>query len=89
VRRAQRLGNTPVIVIARIGAGEVSRKLNARRTRAIGKYLTRYPYITVVFGEGQRVKGYGRLEFYIGGKLLYVIPIKKNGDIDLFSCIAA
>lgn len=87
VRRWQESNNgSYLIVIARLGDGENSRQLNLARLKAIRTYLKRYPDTKFTTGEGEQVNGYGCLEFYVNGKLLYVIPITKNANIDLFSC---
>jgi hypothetical protein len=41
-------------------------------------YLKRYPELKVIGAAGESVAGYGRVEIYVGGKLLYTIPIRKN-----------
>jgi hypothetical protein len=75
-----------LIVIARLGDGENSRQLNLARLKSIRRYLKRYPDTRLITAEGERVNGYGCLEFYVNGKRLYVIPVIKSANIDLFSC---
>jgi hypothetical protein len=87
IRRWQENNNgSYLIVIARLGHRENSRQLNLSRLKAITKYLNRYPDTKLITAEGGQVNGYGCLEFYVNGKRLYVIPIIKNANIDLFSC---
>lgn len=76
--RASDLEGTHLIVVARPGSGETSPRLNRERLKIVMVYLKRYPELKVVGAEGESVKGLGRVEVYVGGKLLYTIPIKKN-----------
>jgi hypothetical protein len=87
IRRWQENDNgSYLIIIARLGNGETSRQLNRARLKAIRTYLKRYPNTKLITAEGERVNGYGCLEFYLNGKRLYIIPISKHATIDLFSC---
>jgi len=86
--RALEIPGSYLIVIARLGSGEISRQLNLSRLTAVDTYLKRNPVTRFVTAEGARTEGLGRLEFYVDGKRLYVLPIKKNGRLDLFSCRA-
>jgi hypothetical protein len=86
--RAQEIPGGYIIVIARLGSGEISRQLNLSRLKAVDTYLKRSTVTRFVTAEGARTEGLGRLEFYVNGKRLYVLPIKKNGRLDLFSCRA-
>jgi len=36
--------------------------------------------------EGARVSGYGRVELYVGGKLFYVLMIRRNADLAVGAC---
>jgi hypothetical protein len=36
--------------------------------------------------EGERVKGFGRLDFYVGGKLDYVMPVAPDADLFVGNC---
>ena len=74
-----------LIVVARLGDGELSRRLNAQRMKSVRAFLGRSRLKSVV-AEGERVNGYGRLEIYVGGKLLFVLPLRRNKDVDFFSC---
>lgn len=78
-----------LIAIARIGDGERSRELNQRRLHNIQAYLTEYQPMKprdVVTAEGSRVEGYGRVEIYLGGKLVDVFLIQRNKDICVDCC---
>lgn len=82
-----------IIVVARLGSGETRPDLNRRRLRNVRAFLTEY-----LLGEGRRepetigmvegvtVGGYGRLEFYVSGKLVWLIKVRQNSDVDFGSC---
>ena len=79
-----------IIVIARLGHGERNRALNRRRLQNVRAYLTesgwnRDPQ-TIILAEGERVKGYGRIEFYIHGNLFTVLGVTRNRDFAVGSC---
>lgn len=75
------LKETYLIIIARLGATE-KRQLNKSRLIGIERYLeirgvTKNEYVVA---EGSKTDGLGRIELYVGGKLLYKIPLKKNAE---------
>lgn len=76
--------NTPVIIIARLGAKEKSTLYNLRRLRDIKTYFWRtagLPESLIITAQGERVKeGNGRVEVYYGGvfQLLINVGHKKN-----------
>ncbi len=79
-----------IIVIARLGDGERNRELNHRRLHNVHTYLTewdgrRNPK-TVITAEGERAKGYGRIELYVSGKLFHTLLVYRNGDLVVGSC---
>ena len=79
VIRVRELKDTRLIIIARLGKGESSRRLSWARLGLIEKsYLGRFPDVKYVTAEGTRVKGFGVIEIYVGGRLLYTLPIEKN-----------
>ena len=80
-----------IIFIARLGDGESRRELNRRRLHNVRTYLTSELYWkrdlkTVIVAEGERVKGYGRVEIYIKGILMDVIAAKRDRHILVGSC---
>jgi hypothetical protein len=75
-----------VIVIARLGDGERSKKLNTSRQQEINGYLKMLRVKNVVTAEGERKKGLGQLEFYIAGNLLLTLPVTRNSKLDLTAC---
>ena len=80
-----------IIVIARLGDGETRRALNRRRLHNVRTYLTselfrkRDPK-TVIVAQGERVKGYGRIEIYLKGALFDYLTVKRNGDLIVGTC---
>jgi hypothetical protein len=80
---AQRAGDEKlVIMIARHGDGE-SPRINRRRLGTASNYLqnTRaIPKARLVTAEGTRVRGRGKLEIYLDGKLLVVFTFRPNRD---------
>ena len=71
-----------IIVIARLGTGETSRKLAGSRLRQVSDYLNRrLPRERIITAEGERVRGLGQLEFYVGGKLHSIFRVKRNRDL--------
>jgi hypothetical protein len=79
-----------IIVIARQSIGEHRRDINRRRLYNARAYLTDYLKLrapeTMVTAEGEPVNGYGRIELYVGGKLYYVLALKRNADLIVGSC---
>jgi hypothetical protein len=70
-----------LIIIARLGKGETSSRLNKYRLSVVEEYvLRRGSDLKYVLAEGSRVQGLGRVELYVGGRLLYIMPIKKNAS---------
>lgn len=73
------------IAIARLGKGELSSEINNRRLYTARKYLD-LPSDSFVAAEGERVQGFGRIELYVGGRLLEVLPVEKCQDLRVGSC---
>ena len=68
-----------LIVVARLGDGELSTRLNQTRLTVIKEYiLRRGSDLKYVLAQGARVKGLGRVEVYVGGRLKEIMPYKKN-----------
>ncbi len=78
--------NSYLIVIARLGDGERSRKLNLDRIKTVRGFMKGRRGKSIV-AEGERTKGYGRLELYVGGKQAFVLPLRRNGNVDFWSCM--
>ena len=83
-----------IIVIAHLGRLETKPNLNWRRLQNLRTYWTqgvapeaRRKPETIVLAEGERVEGYGRLEFYVAGKLVWLINLRRNADFDVTDCV--
>jgi len=77
----ERLGDKDfLIAIARLGSGDKRRGLNRIRLSAAKEWLSNaaFPINKLVLAEGERVRGNGRVEFYIGGKLTHIILPAPN-----------
>ena len=82
-----------IIVIAHLGDGETRANLNWRRLENVRAYWTEYllpngrrnPQ-TIILAEGERVNGYRRLEFYVGGNLVEVMNVARNADLFIGTC---
>lgn len=89
--RSQARNDGLIIAIARLGKGEQRKDVNQMRLRKVRQYLTedwqRTPE-TIVTAEAERVNGFGRVELYVGGKLLSTILVERNRDLAAGSCQA-
>lgn len=82
-----------IIVIARLGDGETKANLSQRRLHNVRAYWTEFlpaeyrrQRETILLAEGERVSGYGRLEFYVEGKLVWTIRLFRNDDLHIGEC---
>ena len=76
-----------IFVIARLGTGETSRRLNQRRLADIKvEYGDNLRNGKIILTEGPRVKGLGRVEFYLGSDLYWVSLLPRNGDFCSLCC---
>ena len=83
-----RSGGERIFVVSRLGDGEASRALNRSRLEYARVYLVLNRELNsgrVVFAEGERVKGEGRLELYLGSKL-YLVSLAKRNKMACFFC---
>jgi hypothetical protein len=70
-----------IILIARLGTGERSRNLTRLRLRIAGGYLMEnrgVPKDRVITAEGERVRGLGHVEVYVGGRLHTLFKMKRS-----------
>ncbi len=75
----RKLEKSYLIIIARLGTGEKSSRLNKERLEVVEEYvLRRGSDLKYILAEGSRVKGLGRIELYVGGQLYRVMPLEKN-----------
>jgi hypothetical protein len=83
-----------IIVVAHLGDGDTRPNLNRRRLNNIRVFFTEYlsdsrvrrKPETVVLTSGERIEGLGRIEFYVGGKLMQTINIRQNADLSVANC---
>lgn len=81
--------DSTIIIIAKLGSGEASR-FNRRRLQNIYRYLTynrEIPEERVVTATGQRIRGRGRIEVYVNGRLFVVFILNRNQDLIEEDCI--
>jgi hypothetical protein len=71
-----------VIAIARLGNGESSGRLNQQRLNDVMQRLSEKTRDRAVGALGRRIKGKGRIELYVHGRLAYVILFPRNRRID-------
>lgn len=74
---SQKLEGTYMIIITRLGTGETDKRLHRLRHYYVEDYIQERK-VRYVFAAGERVKGFGRFEVYVGGLLNMSIPIKKG-----------
>lgn len=77
-----------VFIIARLGRGETARSLNLKRLKAAWLYLVKTRGIKkeqIILAEGERVANEGRVEFYLGSKLM-IISLAQRGRNISFNC---
>ncbi|HMS41706.1 MAG TPA: hypothetical protein PKE69_15855 [Pyrinomonadaceae bacterium] len=83
---AMEIVNNPmatVFVISRGGIGEKLSIVNRRLkyTQMVLLKIKKFNERRVVFASGEKVKGEGNVEFYIGSELFLTISMKKNKPI--------
>ena len=79
---AQTAGDSKLIImIARLGNAESSRKLNRHRLQMLSSYLETVraiPKHRIVKAEGESIRGLGRIEVYLDGKLFMIFTLERN-----------
>lgn len=68
----------PLIMIARLGEKETNNNLNWQRLRVFEEFANMSSLLDVVTAQGKKAKGLGRVEFYYGGVLRFVIVAERN-----------
>lgn len=78
------------IIIAKLGTGESARDINLGRLNSVRTYIYQFETpIQTVFAEAGNKNGFGAIEIYINGDLLYSLPVAKRKILDLRSCLHA
>jgi len=78
-----------VIVVARLGDGEYAEELNRRRLANVMTVLTDNLGMKkerVVMARSERVRGYGRVEVYVGGQLVDALLVHRGKDLCVACC---
>lgn len=78
-----------VIAIARLGNGEHAEEWNRRRLQNVLTVLTdnlRLSKERVVLASGAPVRGYGRVEVYVSGKLVDTLLVNRAKDLCVDCC---
>jgi hypothetical protein len=82
-----------IIVISRRGDGDTKANIGRHRLYNARAYWTEFLLApisrkpeTIILGEGEKVEGLGRLEFYTGGKLFYAIKFRRNEHLFVGEC---
>lgn len=73
--------DSTIFIIARLGTGEHSRKFTRHRLFITSDYLIASRGVSkdkVITAEGERVRGFGLVEVYVGGKLFVIFKMKRN-----------
>lgn len=73
-----------IIIISRLGNGEVSNSLHKKRLSSAKKFYIdswNRPADTIITASGDRVKGLGRLDIFLDGNYLDKILIGKNASL--------
>ena len=80
-----------LFVIARLGTGENNRYLNYRRLYNVREYFNlnfgkQLPEENLLLAESKTIKGSGRVEFYLGSKLVMQVSFKRRSDFCVDCC---
>lgn len=80
-----------IIVIARLGDKDLKPNLNKKRLHNVRTYLTlgesyKHTEESIILAEGESIKGYGQVEFYLDGRLIEVIKARQNSVIAVPDC---
>jgi hypothetical protein len=76
-----------IFIIFRAGDGEGT-KTNVRRLNIVRRFLRNNKGLggdKVIYARGEKVKGKGRVEFYVGGELR-LVTLAKRGKIPCMDC---
>jgi hypothetical protein len=81
------------IVVSHLGDVEAKPNLNIRRLHNVRTYLTEFILRkyrrkpeTIILAQGERVKGLGRIDFYVKGQLYETLEIRRNDDLIVGTC---
>jgi hypothetical protein len=77
------------IAIAHLGDGEHLQELNRRRLHNVRVSLIENLNVDsrrLILASGEPVRGYGRVEFYLDGKMIGGLPIQRGKDLCVDCC---
>ena len=77
-------------VTARLDRGETVRSLSLQRLQAARSYLVATKGVDkeqVIFAEAEKTTGEGRLEFYLGSRLMIVSLAPRGKNVSLVCCL--
>lgn len=77
VLEARKTNDAYIIAILRLGSGESANRYRSRHNH-MKEYLERFYGERVVVAQGERVRGLGRIELYVNGRLFNALEIDKN-----------
>ena len=83
IAQTAREGET-IIIIAHLGNREYSRTVNRRRLQTLRDYLEYTRGLSkdrVIVAEGERVRGLGQVDIYVGGRLFTIFRVNRNKDL--------
>jgi hypothetical protein len=80
-----------LLIVARLGAGERSLETSRRRLHNAREYLMlrgvrKISKDRIIIALGERTSGLGRVEFYLGGKLVDKLLVRKNKNLCVDCC---
>lgn len=78
-----------IVLVARLGAGETNRSWNQRRLYNVKRALEEDVGISpekIVATEGERISGFGRVDYYWNGEFVGASVVRKNADICVRCC---
>lgn len=81
--------NGLMIVVAHLGKDERSSVLNHRRLFNVSRYLSQYAGLEperIITAEGKKVPGFGRIDIYVGGRLVETLVPPLGKDICVTCC---
>lgn len=79
-----------LFVIVRLGKGETSSRVNRVRLLNVKNFMMQrgFDQKNAAFAEGERVEGEGRIEYYLGSRLILMTLAPRNKMPNLTCCVA-
>ncbi len=89
LKQIARIKNQKVFVIAHLGSKETSLNISRRRLKDIGAEFDQVSPMSranLILAEGERVKGQGRVDVYLGSEVYFVSYVPVNGTFCSLCC---